>query len=75
MITLSPDDVKKRFGPLFAEKFLAMGDERAGAAGIHEGTVRTSGGKDTFSKETGIPTPEEADGGAEMPGGLYGEHL
>ncbi len=30
MITLKPDDVKKRFGPLFAQKFLVMVDERAG---------------------------------------------
>jgi len=36
MITLSPDDVRKRFGPLFAQKFLVMVDERAGAAEIHE---------------------------------------
>lgn len=36
MITLSPDEVKKRFGPLFAQKFLVMVDERAGAAEIHE---------------------------------------
>lgn len=36
MISLSPDDVKKRFGPLFAQKFLVMVDERAGTAEIHE---------------------------------------
>lgn len=36
MITLFPDDVKKRFGPLFAQKFLVIVDERAGAAEIHE---------------------------------------
>ncbi len=36
MITLSPDEVKQRFGPLFAQKFLVMVDERAGAAEIHE---------------------------------------
>jgi len=36
MITLTPDDVKQRFGPLFAQKFLVMVDERAGAAEIHE---------------------------------------
>lgn len=36
MIILSPDDVKQRFGPLFAQKFLVMVDEQAGAAEIHE---------------------------------------
>jgi methanogenesis imperfect marker protein 11 len=36
MITLTPDDVKKRFGPLFSRKFLVMVDERAGAAEIRE---------------------------------------
>jgi methanogenesis imperfect marker protein 11 len=36
MITLKPDDVKKRFGPLFAQKFLVMVDERAGMADILE---------------------------------------
>jgi hypothetical protein len=30
MITLTPDDVKKRFGPLFAKKFLVMVDDPAG---------------------------------------------
>jgi len=32
MITLSPDDVKQRFGPLLAQKFLVMVDARSGAA-------------------------------------------
>ena len=36
MITLTPDGVKKRFGPLFAQKFLVMVDERAGRAEILE---------------------------------------
>jgi methanogenesis imperfect marker protein 11 len=36
MITLSPDDVKKRFGPLFSKKFLVMVDEKAGLAEILE---------------------------------------
>ncbi|WP_321504988.1 tRNA(Ile2) 2-agmatinylcytidine synthetase [uncultured Methanoregula sp.] len=36
MINLTPDDVKKRFGPLFAQKFLVMVDERAGRAEILE---------------------------------------
>jgi methanogenesis imperfect marker protein 11 len=36
MITLTPEDVKKRFGPLFAQKFLVMVDERAGQAEIIE---------------------------------------
>jgi hypothetical protein len=36
MITLTPDEVKQRFGPLFAQKFLVMVDERAGAAEILE---------------------------------------
>lgn len=36
MITLKPDDVRKRFGPLFAQKFLVMVDERAGMAEILE---------------------------------------
>jgi len=36
MITLTPDDAKKRFGPLFPQKFLVMVDERAGAAEILE---------------------------------------
>jgi len=36
MITLTPDDVKKRFGPLFSKKFLVMVDEKAGIAEILE---------------------------------------
>ena len=36
MITLTPDDVKNRFGPLFSKKFLVMVDERAGIAEIIE---------------------------------------
>jgi methanogenesis imperfect marker protein 11 len=36
MITLTPDDVKKRFGPLFSQKFLVMVDECNGAAEIRE---------------------------------------
>jgi len=36
MITLTPDDVKQRFGPLFAQKFLVMVDEHAGMAEILE---------------------------------------
>jgi methanogenesis imperfect marker protein 11 len=36
MITLSPDEVKQRFGPLFAQKFLVMVDEHAGTAEILE---------------------------------------
>ena len=36
MITLSPDEVKQRFGPLFAQKFLVMVDERSGKAEILE---------------------------------------
>ena len=36
MITLAPDDMKKRFGPLFAKKFLVMVDERSGIAEIIE---------------------------------------
>ncbi len=36
LITLTPDDVKQRFGPLFAKKFLVMVDERAGIAEILE---------------------------------------
>jgi len=36
MITLAPDDVKKRFGPLFSKKFLVMVDKRAGIAEILE---------------------------------------
>jgi methanogenesis imperfect marker protein 11 len=36
MITLNPDEVKQRFGPLFAQKFLVMVDERAGTAEILE---------------------------------------
>ena len=36
MITLNPDDVKKRFGSLFSRKFLVMVDEQAGAAEIRE---------------------------------------
>ena len=36
MIILKPDDVKKRFGTLFAQKFLVMVDERAGKAEILE---------------------------------------
>ncbi len=36
MITLSPGEVKQRFGPLFARKFLVMVDEKAEEAEIHE---------------------------------------
>jgi methanogenesis imperfect marker protein 11 len=36
MITLTPDDVKQRFGPLFSKKFLVMVDEKAGFAEILE---------------------------------------
>jgi len=36
LITLTPVDVKQRFGPLFAKKFLVMVDERAGVAEIIE---------------------------------------
>jgi methanogenesis imperfect marker protein 11 len=36
LITLTPDDVKQRFGPLFSKKFLVMVDERAGIAEIIE---------------------------------------
>jgi methanogenesis imperfect marker protein 11 len=36
LITLTPADVKQRFGPLFAKKFLVMVDERAGIAEILE---------------------------------------
>jgi methanogenesis imperfect marker protein 11 len=36
MITLTPDEVKQRFGPLFAQKFLVMVDERTGIAEILE---------------------------------------
>ena len=36
MITLTPDDVKQRFGPLFSRKFLVMVDEKAGLAEILE---------------------------------------
>ncbi len=36
MITLKPEEVKSRFGPLFAQKFLVMVDEPAGTAEILE---------------------------------------
>ncbi len=36
MITLAPDDVKQRFGPLFSKKFLVMVDETTGLAEILE---------------------------------------
>ncbi|MFA5236476.1 MAG: tRNA(Ile2) 2-agmatinylcytidine synthetase [Methanoregula sp.] len=36
MITLTPDDVKQRFGSLFSKKFLVMVDEKAGLAEILE---------------------------------------
>lgn len=36
MITLTPEDVKERFGPLFSRKFLIMVDEKAGLAEIIE---------------------------------------
>lgn len=44
MITLTPEDVKARFGPLFAQKFIVMVDEGAGMAEIletcrHRGTI------------------------------------
>nr|WP_319376782.1 tRNA(Ile2) 2-agmatinylcytidine synthetase [uncultured Methanoregula sp.] len=36
MITLNPDEVRQRFGPLFSQKFLVMVDEKAGIAEILE---------------------------------------
>jgi methanogenesis imperfect marker protein 11 len=36
MITLTPEQVRERFGPLFSKKFLVMVDERAGRAEILE---------------------------------------
>lgn len=36
MITLTPDEVTKRFGPLFSQKFLVMVDEQSGMAEILE---------------------------------------
>jgi len=44
MITLTPEDVQARFGPLFAQKFIVMVDEQAGMAEImetcrHRGTI------------------------------------
>jgi len=36
MISLTPDEVRQRFGPLFAQKFLVMVDERAQVAEILE---------------------------------------
>ena len=36
MITLTPDDVRARFGPLFSMKYLAMVDQNAGLAEIRE---------------------------------------
>jgi len=36
MITLTPDDAKKRFGPLFSQKFLVMVDECSGRVEILE---------------------------------------
>ncbi|MDD1703516.1 MAG: tRNA(Ile2) 2-agmatinylcytidine synthetase [Methanoregula sp.] len=36
MISLTPDEVKTRFGPLFSKKFLVMVDEHAGLAEIIE---------------------------------------
>jgi len=36
MITLTPDEVTKRFGPLFSQKFLVMVDENSGQAEILE---------------------------------------
>lgn len=44
MIVLTPDEVRERFGSLFAEKFIAMVDEKRGLAEIletcrHRGTI------------------------------------
>lgn len=36
VIILTPDDVRKRYGQLFAQKFLVMVDEKAGLAEIRE---------------------------------------
>jgi methanogenesis imperfect marker protein 11 len=36
MITLTPDEVRARFGPLFSMKYLAMVDQNAGLAEIRE---------------------------------------
>jgi hypothetical protein len=46
MITLTPEDVKKRFVPLFSKKFFVMVDERAGIAEVPEQcqSVRYCGG-------------------------------
>ena len=42
LITLTPDDVKQRFGPLFAKEFLVM-VERAGIAKIIEHRIGAFG--------------------------------
>ena len=36
MITLTPDETRKRFGPLFSMKFLVMVDQKSGLAEIRE---------------------------------------
>ena len=36
MITLTPDKVRARFGPLFSMKFLVMVDQKSGLAEIRE---------------------------------------
>ncbi len=36
MVTLTPEDVRARYGPLFARKFLVMIDEKAGVAEVRE---------------------------------------
>ena len=42
MITLTPDEVRARFGPLFSERYLVMVDRTAGVAEILE-TCRARG--------------------------------
>jgi hypothetical protein len=84
MITLHPDEVKQRFAPLFAQKFLVMVDERAGTA-----EILTPGQAVREAEALGIEFLDQNNGkgrigalGAVVWGnrgteaaGLYGEHL
>jgi len=63
MIILIPDGVKQRFDPLFAQKFLVMVDERAGAAEILEQCrVRGTIGWDAMNRQRAGGAVSRCDG-------------
>lgn len=70
MITLTPDDVKNRFGPLFSKKFPVMVDGRAGIAEIIEqcGIAFPHDSPVFKSVKTDIVTLEQAEREAQVMG-------